>query len=435
MNNSNIIPFLIIILSITFIYGYLINIKNNKFNKSYEFFTGSQDGFPPIQSQFNQELEKDFIESSFPLDPFKNQYSKDQLNKIEKNAATNTIFTKKLADGSWTTQDTIIDKTTNIVSNLMDINISESNNSDIIGNVNLYNKIYNITFLLNENLFAKNSLDNRDTLNIKFINNLTDENNNFKNDTFDDINIPKCIVTILKGNSIISEFISYKLINDKIDVNDKLYRIILANDYYVRQPPILYNFEVYNKIVENYKYPENYIELLYKNNKILDKNIEYNKIKNNYNGQIKFSIRRVFQSPTGNAIITKMSNPILLDVIKNNQLPSLIKIKRFMDDKKVNNLQDFFIPNATLIYFYKLQNSKITYNYGDSKYINFSKNELSLQNNANNMFLPYILYNDLNKAQKIIKDTYKCIFFKKVYVNNYSDLEIKINFSDIYKFL
>lgn len=405
MNNLNIIPFLIIILSITFIYGYLINIKNDKFNKSYDFF----------------------------------------MNKIENNAATNTFFTKEFAIGSWTTQETIITKITdqvsnqiiNKLSNLMIIDILDySNNSDIIGNVNIYNKIYNITFLLNENLFAKNSLDNTDTLNIKFINNITNEKDDIKNNTFNDDNIPNCIVTILKGNSIISEFISYKLIKDNIDINDKLYRIILAKDYYVRQPPILYNFEVYNTIIENYKYPENYIELLYENYKILNKKYEKykNKIKHEYNGQIKFSIRRVFQSPTGNEIITKMSDPILLDIIKNNKLPSLIKIKRFIDDKKANNLDDFFIPKATLIYFYKIKNSKITYNYGNSEFIKFSQNELSLQNNANNMFLPYILYNDLNKVQKTIKDTYICIFLKKIYVNNLNS-EIKINFSDIYNFL
>lgn len=413
MNNSNIIPFLIIILSITFIYGYLINIKNNKFNKSYDFFIGSS-------------------ESS-------------RLNKIENNAATNTFFTKEFAIGSWTTQETIINKITDKVSNqitnkllnLMIIDILDySNSSDIIGNVNMYNKIYNITFLLNENLFAKNSLDNTDTLNIKFINNITNDKDDIKNDTFNDDNIPNCIVTILKGNSIISKFISYKLIKDNIDINDKLYRIILAKDYYVRQPPILYNFEVYNTIIENYKYPENYIELLYENYKIFNKKYENykNKIKNEYNGQIKFSIRRVFQSPTGNEIITKMSDPILLDIIKNNKLPSLIKIKKFIDDKKANNLDDFFIPKATLIYFYKIKNSKITYNYGNSEFIKFSQNELSLQNNANNMFLPYILYNDLNKVQKTIKDTYICIFLKKIYVNNLNS-EIKINFSNIYNFL
>ena len=396
MNNSNIIPFLIIILSITFIYGFLINIKNDKFNKSYDFF----------------------------------------MNKIENNAATNTFFTKEFAIGSWTTQETIINKTTNVLSNLMIIDITDVIGSNTIGNINIYNKIYNITFLLNENLFAKNSLDNTDTLNIKFINNITNEKDSIKNDTFNDTNIPKCIITILNRNSIISEFISYKLIKDNIDINDKLYRIILAKDYYVRQPPILYNFEVYNIIVKNYKYSENYIELLYENYNIFNKKNENykNKIKNEYNGQIKFSIRRVFQSPTGNEIITKMSEPILLDIIKNNKLPSLIKIKRFIDDKKANNLDDFFIPKATLIYFYKIKNSKITYNYGNSEFIKFSHNELSLQNNANNMFLPYILYNDLNKVQKTIKDTYTCIFFKKIYVNNLNS-EIKINFSDIYNFL
>jgi hypothetical protein len=140
------------------------------------------------------------------------------------------------------------------------------------------------------------------------------------------------------------------------------------------------------------------------------------------------AIQRVFKSPTGGSIITKVSNRIELPAISNNQIPTNITVCSFQSDQAANNLNSFFIPQSTILYFYKYQNMNVTYNYANGN-IYKPNSVLNLKNSANNMTESTIQYNDLSSVEQI--DTYSYIItLVGTYSSNLSDPTV-IDFSDI----
>ena len=271
---------------------------------------------------------------------------------------------------------------------------------------------------------------------IQFLNDFTKEDKLKENSPFYITNTPRCMVSFYFGDLLFSKTMSYKVYDNKVGA--ELYRIILAKDFFVLKPPQMYNFDVYKKIVGNYNYPLNYIHLggeriHYNKGNVADRNA-YNTINNKYHGRLKFAIQRVFQSPTNNEIITKISNPILIEnITNNNSLPEKINIGSFKNDKLANNLKDFFIPKATILYFYKLVETNISYDFANKSLINIPSSLAKLQNNANNMFKSNIEFNDIKSVEKVFNNKFHLIAVKRLN----SDLENNtvVSFSDLYRLL
>ena len=396
MYNKIIYPIIIILFSILFIYGILMKNENIKFNNKVENF-----------------LDK-------------------TLDNLKNGITSNVEFTKKFINGNWTCLTTKVDSNYN-VTNLMKVNINEqqNNNNKNYGNIIIDNSTYNIILLTNENIIA-NIENNNSTIHIKLINKFNknddklDEKLIYKND------IPKCIISQYIGNNLLYQYISYKVYNNK--VNSELYRIILSGNYYTGKLPPIYNYQVYNKILNNYIYPANYILVDSFNNG--PENI-LNILRNKYNGFIKFSIQRIFYSPSyGNTeIITKLSPPILLNVLQGNSIANKLKIVSFNDDKNVNGLKQFLRPKATILYFYVFTDSNDSYDYKEN-HIAIPTDFLSLSwfNRAQNMFNNNVIsFDNILSVEKIVTNNFS---LAKVSKKN-SDMENStfFDFSDLYPLL
>jgi len=295
---------------------------------------------------------------------------------------------------------------------------------------------YNINFFLDGNLHANLESSNVPmNLYINFINDLTQEDLLKKNMKSYIKNVPKCIVSIYVGDMLNQKYLSYKVYDNKVD--QELQKIILTKDFYILKPPQLFNFDIYHKLINAYNFPLNYIFLdnyiNYNDGNIRDKNA-FNDINNKYHGKIQFAIQRIFNSPTNNEIKTKVSYPLLIDnITKNNLMPTKINITSFKKDKLANNILDFFVPKSTKLYFYKLIESDISYDYGNNSLNNISRNLAKLQNNSTDMFKPIIGFNDVKSVEKVFKNKYKIILVTNV--NSDFNNDTIIPFSDLYDYL
>lgn len=396
MSSKIIYPILIILFSILFIYAIISNRNINKLNNNIE--------------------------------NFKNGYLEKLKDDLDKNTINNNTFSKDLANGDWTTMSTEVDSNYN-VTNLMKINITNviDGSSDNFGTINFMGSDFNIMLALNDNITAVSKALNVLNIHIKLFNKFTEENNININTPFYIPDTPNAIVSIFISDFLVFKYASYKVYNNKVGA--EVYRIIKAKDYIVEQPPPIYDFKTYNVLIGNYVLSQNYITVKFgtTNTSI------YNKIITEYSQNIKFSIQRVFESPTGNEIITKNSKPILLNCIYNDQIPTEINIVPFSDDKTSNSLISFFKPKATILYFYKLVNLNTTYGYGNDKLNSVTNNVFNLQNNSTNMYSPIIQYNTLNTVQQVNTSTYQMTFVKNIK----SDLDnpTSINFSELYGLL
>ena len=347
MSNNIIYPILIIIFSILIIYA-IINTKNiEKFNNSVS----------PI---VNYQL-------------YKNE------SILKANASHNTQFTLDMINGNWTCDLTTVDSNY-VASNLITINANASTDSNN-GTLTYNNNTYNITFLLNQNLNAVllDSSTGQPTtqyLHIKFYNNFTDNKN--INPPFQKPEEFNSVVSIYSNDVLINKFASYKVYGTT--VGEEVYRIILSSNFYLERAPPVYDFKSYDKIIGQYQFPSNYLTLSFG---VTNSNI-LNTINTKYKGNIKFEIQRVFYSPTNadTEIKTGKSPPIMLNVVSNNQIPNIITVSSFKNDQITNNLDSFFKPKATILYFYKSINTSATYQFTKPD-INESRTVLKIKNNAN----------------------------------------------------
>jgi hypothetical protein len=402
MYNKIIYPIIIILFSILFIYGILLKNENIKFNNKIENFLN------------------------------------EASDNLGNNLLSNTEFTKDFINGSWTTLTTSVDSDYN-VSNLMEVNIDNyDKDRKNYGFITIDNIKYNVTYLSNENMVCvvdneNNNSNNKDSsIHIKLINKFNENDTKIEQGLPYQNNIPKCIITQYIGNILLFNYVSYKVYNNK--VNSELYRIILSGNYYVGKLPPIYNYNVYNKIVNNYDYPSNYISI----DNFINDNSRYqniiNKLRDKYNGNLRFCIQRVFYTPSyGNTeIITRLSPTIMLKVLDEDKIAKKLRIVSFEEDKKSNNLNNFFRPKATILYFYKFTKSTDRYDYAEKQLIlPASFLLLSQKNNATNMFNnPTLSYDNVPSVEKIITNDYTLTMVNRM--DSDMNNNTFFNFSDLY---
>jgi hypothetical protein len=410
MLSDVIYPILIILFCIIIVYG-LINMKyNDKLIKTFESFSNIS----------------------------------NKMEGIKKNLENNINTITNIANGTWTSMYSTVDANHN-VNYLMTININQTSimNSGLVAtnsNGDLGTVMVNypqnnedttmefdITNIMGTYMIANSKSDSTVSLHIDFVG--INEDPTKKLDTkYKDYYVTEtkmCIVSLYMMNRIVKKFISYKVYNDKVE--GKVYRIIRSKDYYIDDLPPVYDYPTYNVLVNSYKYPENYMYFDFGTyNDDVSKTIN-----NKYFGQIQFSIKRVFESPTGNEIITKSSPPIKLNAINNGQIPETIVIASFQKDKEANNLDGFFKPLSTIVYLYKYLNVETTYGYTDTNMSIVPSNVLNLKNNSSgNMFANNIEFDKLNTVYQNNNFEFDMIYLTTV--DSDLDTETRIPFSIIY---
>lgn len=402
MSNGILCPILIIIFSILIIYGILHIRNNNLLKKNIE----------------------NFIE--------KFESKSNNVNGNDLNVET----VNEILNGKWTTKQTVADDNC-ALTNLMEIKSKSSSNEDQSGNNNrtygtiiLNNETFEITYVSLESLTARSKKNSSITLNIKFNIQLANEINKEKvNQPFFNPDQYNGVLGIYIDSNLVTKYAIYK-VKDEI-ANSDLCRIIKSTDILVEQPPQMYDFQTYNILVKSYKYASNYINIndWTVNNDIL------NIIKNKYFGNIQFSIQRIFYSPTSKdaEIITPASPPIILNCIKDDQIPNNLIIAPISQDQKANDLTSFFQPKGTRLLFYKLNDIKPTYKFGNSDNLIKPATLLKLQNNANGLFGQNINFPDLNSVQLLNTNNYNASFVKSVSSDLSSQTIIK--FSELFALL
>jgi hypothetical protein len=402
MTQNIFLPIFIIIISFLVIYAIINNRKANTLNKNIENFIS------------------DIKEN----------------NDLLRNTENFPLVTSSFANGKWTTPWTYCNR--NIHSpyychcyNYMTINITENaqnvgtKKNHVYGNITIKSEEYNIIYMLNKNMVCVDPNNINKNVHIVFNNIYTNKNPTDKYST-----VKYCIVTQLIKNSIINKWQSFWF--ETICQDHFLYNIVkdssttaIEND-----PAEVYDLTTYNKIVGDYKYPSNYLTVDYgiSNKDILDK------INSKYNEGIKFAIQRVFKSPTGNEIITKISDPIVIEGTRYGTIPNNIIISSFTEDKDINNLKNYFKPLSTILYFYKLQVIDVTYDYSDKQLVTVGSSAFNLNNNATNMYQPNVQYNNLNTVEQLNNSQYQITLLGRYPFNNISD-PLKIPFTQFYDIL
>jgi hypothetical protein len=418
MSNKIIYPILIIIFSVLIIYGIINNRNNSYLNKNFESFTNA------ISNNYNSLPYGNFNGVNYNLNDI--NYS----NKIKSSAENNTQFTKDMINGTWTSDLTTVDSNYNInPTTLITISLNTDATNNIYGTLSYNNETYNIVFLLNENLIATSTTIQLDEIHIKFYNNFSQEGQLNINKPFYKPDEFNSVVSIYNSNVLINKFASYKVYSNT--VGGELYRIISSQKYYINEPPSVYDFTSYNKIIGTYIFPKKYIRLSFGiyNQTVLDT------INTEYNGKIKFCIQRVFYSPSNpnTEIMTNVSvnDAILLNAISpSGEIPNNIIITPFEYDMTENGLNSFFKPKATILYFYKLNNINTTYQFGLNNIYSNSSSVLNLKNNSSSMVGSNIQFQNLGSVQQIVTNNYTITTVGR-YTSNLND-DTTINFSELY---
>lgn len=411
MSNENrlVYPFLIIIFSLLIFFGLLRLKKTQLLERNLEKYINSQ-----------QKMHENFIHENFIDDGLNNSLS--------------PAFVKDVINGMWSTMNSTCDSNKK-VSNVMNININrlsieESNNSKInsLGTLEFGNVSYDIIYASSTNLTASSKDAGNLSISILFNNKLVTSAITEKplNDSF----YYNGVASIYIDNNLIYKYSIYKINNDSI-ASDELCRIIQSKNILMDQPPPIYDFKTYDIIVNNYKFPNNFISI---SDWTINKDIS-NVIKNKYNGQIQFGIQRVFISPasTSTEIISYISHPILLNCIDGEQIPKTLTVVPFQSDKSINELESFFSPKATILFFFKFKNNNVTYEFADNNLIEKPSTSMKLKNGANQLMRNTIKYNDINTIQQVNTNNYEVTYLTRVN----SDLESStiFSFSEIYPLL
>jgi hypothetical protein len=275
-------------------------------------------------------------------------------------------------------------------------------------------------------------------MHIKLLNKFNLENNILINQPYYIPETLNAVVSIFNNNLLLTKFASYKVYNGK--VGGEVYRILKAKDIFMDQAPPLFDYQTYNVLMNNYKYPSN--EIIYTIPAWVSNNNDYSYIIDRYpSGTILVAIQRAFYSPTGNTIKTKASDPYFLNITNGNQIPQSINICSFLEDKNVNSLEKFFKPKGTALLVYKLKEVNANFSYANPN-ITVPISNLNLQNQANNMygtpgFNPQnFSINDLTSVQIVNNNSYEITKVDEL-PPNMNDLTsyTTFNFNNILSFL
>lgn len=444
MFDSILYPIFIIIFSLLIIYAILNKKNNDKLNNNIEKFINyddnninhinnddnniNNDDNNTPKKKYSKRLNirnknKDYKQrlNKQPLNKFSYKMSKD----IQLNIKNNTIITKEFANGDWTTAWTSI--TNSIPCNLMTINITNLRNmqdtcNTKYGTIKFIKDMYDIVAVLNVNIVAVSQSNKNMTLHIKIYNPYSQENIKNVHGSV------TAVVSMFGGNKLLYNFYSFKVYNNR--VNAELGRIISTKDFYIKEPAEVYDLNTYNTIVNNYKYPAEYMELTF--GTIND--IVYDKILSVYVDGMKFAIQRVYKSPTDNYITTKLSEPVILKVIKNRTIPNEIKITSFKQDLDINGLKNYFQPHSTIVYFYKFDKLNETYDFADTNITDLQSSAFDFKNNSENMYKPNIKFNNINTVRKTNTSIYKIQKIAEILSPSLSFIPI-IPFSNLYNLL
>jgi len=418
MSNKNlnkiVYPFLIIIFSILFIFGLLRIRKNNILENNLEKYIN-------YASNFNSKFTEHFIDDSI-------------------NDSVTSDYIKQVLNGNWTILNSVCDSSGKI-SELMNIQINSlstnefsmtdstnDSNSSNLGIIKTDDAEYDIKYASISNLTAK-AINNKSlSLSIVF-------NDEIGNDVTSDnpLNNPNTfngVMSIYTDSTLIYKFSIYKVNDDKMAPPD-LCRIIQSKNILIDQPPPVYDFKTYNTILNDYKFVKNYLSIV---NWTINTDI-LNVIQKKYSGQIQFAIQRVFYSPASqnSEIISYLSEPIILNCIDGNQIPNTLTVSPFESDKNINELDSFFTPKATKLYFFKFKNTDITYGYKDENLMQNPSTTMSFTNGANVIMKNTIKFNNLNTVELINTNNYEVTYISRSN-SNYESSTI-FNFADIYPLL
>ncbi len=411
--NNLIYPVLIIIFSILFIFGILRICKINKLEQNLDTFINFNEHF------INNSYKEHFIDETI-----NNSYNNDYI--------------KSVLNGSWTTINSSCDSTGK-VSNTMQIQIDNLSTNNLtmttddsstakLGQIKIDNIEYEIKYASIDNVTAKSINMKSLSLAILFNNKIGSDKKTDK--PLNDPNTFNGVMSIYIDNTLVYKYAIYK-INDNGIATDNLYRIIQSKNVLIDQPPPIYDFNTYNTIINNYKFPSNYLSISgwTTNTDIL------NVIRNKYSGQIQFAIQRVYNSPASkNAdIISYISEPILLNCINGTQIPNILTVTPFESDKNVNNLKAFFTPKATILHFFKFKDTDVTYEYKDANLIEQPITSMRFRNGADSTMKNTIKFNNINSIQLVNTNNY--IVTRITQVDSNYESSTNINFSEIYPLL
>lgn len=430
-----VIPVLVIILCSLSIY-YIYYYKQNEYYKNI--------------------IEKSMISE---IENFENLENSQNYSLIQ-NAMNNPAFTRLLANGDWTTDKSniIVEKNNKSrVSNLMKINIDEEGGGLI--NLSMSREKYKITSLLNMtisgqiynksnksiiitfvNPYVKNKNKNNSQIAIE-LKKYMSKNNNFGINDRQKIeelikekdDIIKCRVQIYQNNSIIKDYISYKIF-DSNNIGGKLSRLISSGQYYDLNFNMKYDLNLYNKYLYDYKYPKNMFSVVFPTINEAKKHTSsfMNTLSQKYTNQLYICYSRSFMTIDNQVLTTKVSEPYALNVVSGNNYFQTINLKPEIEERKYNNISKHFPLKYTTIYLYKMNKTNNTFSFLSN--LTLFKNTLNLKNGANAMFKNNnIEYPDLNSVENNNKNTYNLVLVKEYQISD--NAKLSIPWMDIQKVL
>lgn len=413
LKNTNIIPVIIIIFCFLIFFGIIHNKKVKKINDIMESFTNSEKS----------------------IEDFNNRNkNKSKANLLTEN---NTDFSVEYIAGNWTTPNTKLDSNNMpIQSTLMKIKLNDDKTGEIylpkIDNDMFYTGItYKISIpIIGLNIIAESDKSDY-ILSISFVNTVL--NNNFGKDELilSTNNIPTANIEFQNkiDKNVKLSLSSFKLSDGLEEIGGQLKKIISSKNYLNKEIKDIYGISSYLKIIRDYKFKEKTIS--FSGKQIVNNNSRsvFNKIRDNYNNTLSFSIARQFYTPTGSIIKTFSSKVFNLDVDK-NFLPEYINIIPIKDDGNRINFRKY-TPKSTIIYFYKVTKTSVNYYFNNKTKIN--NNIFSFMNNGNAIVKANINdMDDLNNSEKLITSDYTMTQFKTIPSTPNDKNIIRIQFKELY---
>lgn len=399
MTTKIICPTLIIIFCILFFFAIINNQRIKKLNDNIERF------------------DSDFVNFIGPED----------VSKVGSDLKYSTALTQNIINGSWTWYTSKVDSNYN-VSKLAVISVTDIKTP--IGTITVPSLgVFTVNYIVDENISAIHSKNRQLSMHIHILR-VSEDGSDITKPWFAQTTY-NAIVSIFLRDNLLIKFSSYKMLKKIVD--PVVYAIILSGDIFREYPPPMYDLKTYDILIsDKYAYPTNIITTTnFNQNPNSDSNLKtlFDRFKSGYNGNIGFSVQRIFLSPTRNEIFTRVSDKVILNCIQGDMLPEYIQIAPFQSDKDTNQLIGFFIPKATILYFYKLTNSSTSYDFihkGINTVSSIGKPGLGLDNtsytNAASDFFTdntssilkgmsaNIEYNNIDDIEQINRNTYTMVF-------------------------